>query len=82
MTFKALLYECYARRGLIDVESKEQGIVPLKFFSPSGKSGALAFESNNKCSNKTVAKMQHLSTETYNNEQVSKVYSEFQVRHV
>jgi len=36
--------------------------------------GPLAFESNNKYSNKFVAKKQHLSTEMYNNKQVSKVF--------
>jgi len=34
MTFKALLYKCYARRGPKGTESKEQGVVPLKLFIP------------------------------------------------
>jgi len=36
--------------------------------------GPLALRSNKKYSNKVVAKIQHLSTETYTNEQVSKVF--------
>jgi len=35
MTFKVLLYKCYARRGSIGAESiKEQGVLPfLEFFN-------------------------------------------------
>jgi len=32
MTFKALLYNCYTRRGPIGTESKEQGVVPSGSF--------------------------------------------------
>jgi len=71
MTFKALLYKYYARRGPIGVESKEQGGLE--------NLGPLALRSNNKYSNKIVAET---IQDMYNNEQVSKVfYSEFQLKH-
>jgi len=41
----------------------------------------LKLGSNNKYSNELIAKMLHLSTETYNNEQVSKVLqAEFKLK--
>jgi len=42
MTFKALLYMCYARRGPIGAESIEQrGVMPhWNFLTPSGQFGA------------------------------------------
>jgi len=68
-SLKALLYKCYAQRGFIGTGGKEHGarILPGQYvlLSASG--------SNNKYSNKVIAKMLHLSTEMYKNEQVSKV---------
>jgi len=76
MTFKALLYKRYARWRPIGAGSKEQGArEPLELFSLL-KNLVLfrALGSNNKYSNKIIVKMLHLSTETYNNKQVSKVF--------
>jgi len=57
-------------------EKKEAGArSPLEFFSFLENLGPLlALGSNNKFSNKIIAKMLHLSTETYNYEQVSKIF--------
>jgi len=78
MTFKALLYTVSVtpKDANIGAESKEQeGSAPLEPFSPLWTIwGPLAFGSNNKHSNKIVAKMQHLRAETYNIKQVSKVF--------
>jgi len=50
---------------------------PWNFLAP-GQFGPplLALGSNNKYSNKIIAKFLHFSTETYNNEQVSKVFKQ------
>jgi len=41
MTFKALLYQCYVRRGPKSEGSKEQeGRALMEFLVPSGQSGA------------------------------------------
>jgi len=63
MMFQALLYKWYAGRGPISAESKGQGsCAPLKFFSPLDNLGPLiALRSNNKYSNKIIAKMLHIS---------------------
>jgi len=45
-----------------------------RIFSPQENLGLLALVSNNKYSNKRIAKMLHLSTETYKNEQVTKIF--------
>jgi len=70
MTFKALLFKCYARRGPIGAGSKGQGgRAPLNFFSLLKNLGSLlTLGSNNKYSNKIIAKMLRLKIETYNNE--------------
>jgi len=84
MTFKTLLYKCYAQRGPIGAESKRQGArAPLECFSPLWTIwGPLALGFNNKYSNKIIAKALHLCTETYNNEQFSKFFlAEFQLKH-
>jgi len=70
MTFKALLYTCYARMGPLGGGSKGQGArAPL-----DNLCSFLAHGSNNKYSNKIIANMLHLSIETFNNEQVLKVF--------
>jgi len=76
MTFKALLYKYYTRRGPRSAGSKwQKGLAPLEFFNPLYNLGPfLALGSSNKYSNKIIAKMLHLSTQTYNNKQVSKVF--------
>jgi len=51
------------------------GLCLLEFFSPLWTMWAtLALGSNYKYLNNIVAEMQYLSTKTYNNEQVSKVF--------
>jgi len=67
--YKALLYECYARRGPIGAESKEQGgRAPLKFLSLSGQSGALWHLD-------LITNIQTKYRDVqYNNEQVSRVF--------
>jgi len=47
---------------------------PLKFFASWIIFASLALGSNYRYLNKIIAKMLHLSTEAYNNEQVSKVF--------
>jgi len=71
MTFKALLLKGYAEVGPQAQEVRGRGDrAPLEFFSPLDNLGPLlALGSNNKYSNKLIAK---LKTETYNNERVSK----------
>jgi len=67
MTFKALLYKCYARRVRIGAKSEVQGArAHLEFFRPLDNLGPLlAPGSNNKNSNKIIAKMLHLNTQKY-----------------
>jgi len=56
--------------GSLGAESKEK-----RARVPPGQSASFrALGYNNKYSYKIIAKMLHLSTETYNNEQVSKVF--------
>jgi len=76
MTFKALLYQCYFRRRPTGAGSKGQrASASLEFFSSLDNLGPLlALGSNNKYLDKIIAKMLHLSRETYNNEQFSKVF--------